>query len=200
MIKIIKKIAFVFLLLNALNSTFAQEGSGFGFRAGLNYGSNGDFIESITNSKDNPEANIGFHAGVFSKLNLNTTIYLKPELVYTRFNSNYEIGDFSMDKIDLPFLVGIYIFDKVGIFAGPAFQYIIDTDLKGFSINDLENDFTVGLNFGVGVSLGNLGVDVRYERGFNKNEAEVINANTSLPAGRIDTRPEQIILSVSVKI
>jgi hypothetical protein len=41
--------------------------------------------------------------------------------------------------------------------------------------------------------------DFRYERGFSDNEATFINTNiTNVEADRIDTRPDQLILSLSV--
>ena len=56
--------------------------------------------------------------------------------------------------------------------------------------------FRSGGIVGVGVQAGKLGVDLRYERGFSSNEAEFIGIGDS---GRIDTRPKQLIVSVSYK-
>ena len=86
------------------------------------------------------------------------------------------------------------------IFAGPAFQYTLKNDLEGLTVEDVENDFTVGLNAGIGVNLGRLGLDVRYERGFSKNEAEFIDANVANVEGRIDSRPSQVIFAASLKL
>ena len=50
-----------------------------------------------------------------------------------------------------------------------------------------------------GKKTDKFGIDLRYERGFNDNEATFINNN--LGAGvvsRIDTRPDQLILSLSL--
>jgi len=52
----------------------------------------------------------------------------------------------------------------------------------------------------LGVNLGRLGLDVRYERGFSTNEAEFIGNNITNISGRVDSRPEQIIFSVSVHL
>ena len=64
----------------------------------------------------------------------------------------------------------------------------------------LVNDFRVGLNFGIGLNLNRLGVDLRYERGFSDNEATLISNNIISPNGRLDTRPEQLILSLSYRL
>lgn len=79
-------------------------------------------------------------------------------------------------------------------------QYILDTDFKtsDLSINKVKNDFTVGLNFGVGFNLNKLGVDLRYERGLSKNEATFLDNNGINVENRLYTRPDQLILSLSL--
>ena len=72
--------------------------------------------------------------------------------------------------------------------------------MDGVNIEDVENDFTVGLNIGAGVNLGRLGLDVRYERGFSENEAQFVSDNITNIAGRVDSRPAQVIFSLSYKL
>lgn len=176
-------------------SAFAQKGSSFGIKAGLNYGGNGDYFESVTNNFDNPEQNIGYHIGIFGKLG--NRIYFRPELMYTKLRSDYNNGTFDMQKIDAPLLVGVKVLGPVSVFAGPSLQYILDTDFDGLDIDTIENDFSVGFNFGVALNFNKIGVDLRYERGFTDNEATFIGNNNLINADRLDTRPEQLILSVS---
>jgi len=102
-----------------------------------------------------------------------------------------------MQKLDAPLLVGIKVLGPVSVFAGPSFQYILDSEFDGITINDVKNDFSVGLNFGIGVNLNKLGIDLRYERGFSDNEATFIG-NNGIDTGRLDTRPDQLILSLSL--
>ena len=180
-------------------TTFAQSKSGFGLRAGLNYSSNGDYFESLTAVAENPDRNVGYHFGVYYKLG--GKIFIKPELLYTKTKSEYPDGEFDLQKIDIPAMVGIEIFGPLNLFLGPDFQFILDSKFDGISINEIESDFTVGIQVGLGVSLGNIGLDIRYEKGLSENEAIFINDNiTSLPLSRIDTRSDQIILALSVKI
>ncbi|MFX0558273.1 porin family protein [Maribacter sp. CXY002] len=179
--------------------SFAQSGSGFGLKGGLNYNGNGDFFDSAENAIRSPDKNVGYHIGVFGKLG--NKIYVRPELVYTSTTSGYNEGDLKINKLDLPVLAGFKVIGPLNIFAGPSFQYILNTKFDGVTIDDIENDFTVGLHIGAGVNLGKLGIDVRYERGFSENEINFINSNiTSLSGDRVDTRPDQIILSLSLKI
>ena len=103
--------------------------------------------------------------------------------------------------MDVPVLVGITIIGPLNIFAGPAFQYILNSKFDGVTIDNIENDFTVGLNIGAGVSFGKFGLDVRYERGFSENEINFIDNNLlTLTDDRVDSRPNQIILSLSLKL
>jgi hypothetical protein len=174
----------------------AQNKTGFGFKGGVNYNSNGDYFESISENAEHPEKSIGYHFGIFGKIG--GKIFIKPELVYTNTTSDYNTGSFKMQKLDAPLLVGLSFFKHFNVFAGPSLQYILDTEFEGIDINDIENDFTVGLNFGVGVSFNRVGIDLRYERGFSENEATFIDTNlTSLDVSRINTRPDQLILSLS---
>jgi len=186
---------FAFTSLAAL----AQNDSGFGIKGGLNYNANGDYFDAAENAIKDPSRNIGYHVGVFGKLG--NRFYVRPELIYTKTKSDYEGDKFDMSKLDLPVLVGTKIIGPLHVFAGPAFQYILDSEFEGISGENIEKDFTVGLNIGAGVNLGKFGVDIRYERGFSSNETDFINNNiTTVEPDRIDTRPDQIIISLSVKL
>lgn len=176
-------------------TTLAQTGTSFGIKGGLNYNANGDYFESISSKAENPDRNIGYHIGVFGKFG--NRLYFKPELFYTKTKSDYDSGEFDMKKIDAPLLVGIKVLGPLSVFGGPAFQYILDTEFEGTSISNIENDFSVGLNFGIGLNFNKFGIDFRYERGFSDNEANFL-INNNVDPSRLDTRPDQLILSVSV--
>ena len=195
----------VFAIISA--SAFAQKDSGFGIKAGFNYNENGDLIGSIRSSGENilegSSGKAGFHAGIFGKLNLEV-LYIRPELVYTQTNSSYELGnndvDYKVSKLDLPVLVGFKLIGPLNIFAGPAFQYTLDNDLDGLSIDNVENEFSIGYHAGIGVNLGKLGIDIRYEGAFSENEATFISNNITDISGRVDSRPSQVIFGLSLKL
>ncbi len=186
----------------------AQSGSGFGIKAGLNYNQNGDLrFSDIENAGQDiirgSDGKVGFHAGVFGKLDL-IKFYIRPELVYTSTKSSYDLNgtsnDYDVSKLDLPVLFGFKIIGPVHIFAGPAFQYTLNNDFDDFDVDDVENDFSVGLHIGAGVNLGKLGLDVRYERGFSENEANFIGDNITDISGRVDSRPSQVIFALSLML
>ena len=194
-----KKALLVAAALLFSTAIFAQAGPGFGIKAGLNYNGNGNYFNSAEQAFKNPDRNAGLHLGVWGKLG--NRIYFRPELVYTSTSSSYEEGDLKIKKLDAPLLLGVKIIGPLHAFLGPSFQLLLNTEFDGTDFDNVENDLTVGLNLGAGVNLGNFGIDLRYERGFTKNEVNFINANIiNLDGDRVDTRPDQLILSFSLKL
>ncbi|HEY9168901.1 MAG TPA: outer membrane beta-barrel protein [Lutibacter sp.] len=196
----------ILLLAIALISTlfYVNAQSSFGVKGGLSYNSNGEgeFVNETGDIiKNEGKGKSGYNVGVYGKLALGP-IYLRPELVYTKTTSEYvlnsEAVDYKISRLDMPVLVGLKLIGPLSVFAGPAFQYTLDNDFKDIQYDRIDNDFTVGFNFGAGLELGRLGLDVRYERGFNKNEAEFIENSTT--SYRLDSRPEQIIFSLSYRL
>ena len=189
-------------------TAFAQKDSGFGIKAGLNYNQNGDLsFKQVQSAGEDlitgSDGKVGYHVGFYGKLDM-PKIYIRPELIYTKTKSSYEVdggtNNYDVSKIDLPVLLGYKLIGPLHIFAGPAFQYTLSNDLENVELDNLKNDFTIGAHFGVGVTLGNIGLDVRYERGFSKNEAEFIGDNITDISGRVDSRPSQIIFGLSLNL
>ena len=189
-------------------TAFAQKDSGFGIKAGLNYNQNGDLSFKQVESAGadliaGSDGKVGYHVGFYGKLDM-PKIYIRPELIFTKTKSSYDVeggtNDYDVSKLDLPVLLGYKIIGPLHIFAGPAFQYTLNNDLEDVELDDVKNDFTIGAHFGVGVNLGNIGLDVRYERGFSENEAEIIGNNIADISGRVDSRPSQIIFGLSLKL
>ena len=187
---------------------YANAQSGFGIKAGLSYNSNGELSEFINETgniiEKEGKGKAGYNVGIFGKLALGP-VYLRPELVYTKTTSEYALNskvvDYKIARLDMPVLVGIKLIGPLSIFAGPAFQYTLTNDFKDIEYDRIDNDFTVGFNFGAGLEFGKFGIDVRYERGFNSNEATFIDNNISSNTSyRLDSRPEQIIFSFSYKL
>lgn len=178
--------------------------SDYGIKAGLSYNSNGDLKEftSEVNQiyKNNGKGKSGFNFGFYGKLDLGP-IYIRPELIYTKTTSEYELNngfeDYKISKLDMPVLVGMKLIGPLNIFAGPAFQYYLNNDLKGVNISDVKNDFSVGMNIGASIELGRIGIDIRYERGLSANEASWTDAGNTFT---LDSRPEQVIFNLSYSL
>lgn len=191
-----KKILLIAMVLIG-GTAFSQ--ASFGLKGGLNYGATGDY-ESISDGVEDAmtiegKSKSGYHFGVFSKLEF-LGIFLQPEVLYTNLNTDYEIFDYKLTKIDAPLLVGIKVLGPLNVKAGPSFQYILENELENsdFSIREVENQITVGYQLGAGIELGNLAFDARYEGAFTENTAF---SDTASEEFSIDSRPSQWIFSIA---
>ncbi|RPA67947.1 hypothetical protein EF405_13450 [Cyclobacteriaceae bacterium YHN15] len=169
----------------------AQTGGGFGIKGGLNFNSNGQYFKDAQAIWGDPLNNLGFNLGAFGKLPLGP-VYLRPELVYTHLKSEINRDNFTTQRLDAPVLVGINVLGPLlSVFAGPSFHYYIEDELRDFDFSK----FNAGYQFGVGVNLGNIGVDLRYERVLSGQTVDIDNVIT----GSGDFRFQQLILGLSVK-
>lgn len=177
-----------------------------GIKGGVNYNSNS--VEGV--SKDvfsGAESKTGYHAGVWTRIKIPVlALYVRPELVYTNlknevfFSQSAKRTTHTFQKIDVPVLLGKKIFGIGNVYIGPSFQYILDSDFDIADIKNVDADgFTMGLQFGGGVEFGNLGIDVRWERGFSDVESSFIG-NISSEKITYDTRINQIIIGLSFRL
>ncbi|MGG6231373.1 porin family protein [Tenacibaculum sp. SDUM215027] len=201
-----KKVIFILCLLVG-GSQLAQSQIQGGIKGGINYNS-----DSFSDVKDDvfngAKSKTGFHAGAWLRIKLPATgLYIRPELVYTQLSNevSYEPAGFTaktttyeIQKIDIPVLLGLN-FLKIGhVFAGPSFQYILDSDFDIEDLKQVDSDgFSVGLQLGAGVELGKLGLDVRWERALSDTEAEFVDSNVGNV--NFDTRVNQIIVGLSYR-
>jgi len=175
----------------------------FGLKAGVNYNNSGEdsFKESSADIVDGAEAKTGYHVGLWFRGDIPVLggLYLRPEIVYTQVKTEFEQAidsdDYSFKKLDVPVLVGKKFLGFANVFIGPSFQYILDDEI---TFNDFTSDeldkFSVGLQMGAGVEFGNIGIDVRWERGLSGNEAKFADNFT------VDNRTNQIIFGLSLKL
>jgi hypothetical protein len=202
-----KKVFLMMSLALACSQTSSAQ-LDFGVKAGLNY--NSESIQSVSEDVfTGAESKTGYHAGVWLRFKLPIIgFYLRPEIVYTNLENEllYKIREtapsqttsYNFQKIDIPVLIGKKFFGIGNVFAGPSFQYILNSDFSLNDISEVDTDgFSVGLQFGAGIELGNLGIDVRWERGLNTVESTFLNALSERVT--FDTRVNQIIIGLSYK-
>jgi|GEM_PF-72184 len=203
----------IVVILCLTSSLFAQDKLlKFGIKGGLNYGDNGkiekqDFIDAGNSISKKGEDRAGFHLGMFARVELTDKLFLRPELQYTQTSTSYDIDSFStsykLNKLDMPLLVGIKVIGPLYVTGGPSLQYIVNNDLENVEVDAIKSDFTVGMQFGLGVQLGRLNADIRYERGLNDNQARSVAQigndllNSEL---RVDSRPNQLLLSLGLDL
>lgn len=199
----------VFMAFTAIG--FSQGYSGVGIKAGLNYSQNGDLKSDVNGAVDDilsgASQKTGYHIGIYKKIDL-PMVYLRPEIILTSTSSEYNIENtaaiFERSKIDLPIMVGYKLLGPLHVFAGPAFQYVLkDTfndGLQDFELSDLDKNITLGMQLGVGFNLNKIGIDIRLERGLTPNELHLVNTKITDVNDRIDSRPRQLIFSLSYNL
>ncbi|PWG04358.1 porin family protein [Polaribacter aquimarinus] len=198
-----KKVILILCLTFGL-SQIANAQVAFGVKGGINYNSN-SIKEVQTDVFDGAKSRTGYHAGIWLRFKIPVIgFYLRPELVYTnlenevRYKTSGNSTDYNFQKIDIPVLLGKKIFGVGNIYIGPSFQYVLDSDFSFSDIKDVKSDgFTVGLQFGGGIELGKLGIDVRWERAFSGIESTFLSGTVEQ---KFDTRINQIIIGLSYRL
>jgi hypothetical protein len=190
----IKLSILVFLAFHLFHSSFAQKGSGFGVKAGLNYNTSGNYFKDANLILEDPGNNTGFHAGVFYQLGA-LGMMVRPEIIYTQTKFETDLGKVTYNKIDVPLLFRKSFLKIIGLSFGPSFHYTFG---EKFSIpKNFKDSEAIGLGFqaGLGVNFGPVGLDLRFEREFNDKEYTISNV-----LGKNNFKSQQLILGLSFKI
>jgi len=147
------------------------------FQLGVKGGANlSKFSTENTFSSDN---RAGYYVGLWTRIGA-AGIHLQPEVYLsgknTTFTDDNNIeNDIKFTSLDVPVLIGT----KLGaagvglrLNTGPVFSFILDDEQKfGEAVGNASRlDFkgqNIAWQFGAGVDIGNLGVDLRYETGLS---------------------------------
>lgn len=207
-------------LLFIFAATFAASSQTFsyGLKGGINYSMggeitgkesppNGDWAETIEG-----EGEIGYHGGLFVQVNFGK-IFIRPEVVYTSIESTFQFPNrpsiYSVEKLDIPLLVGYNIWGPVDVFAGPVYSNILESSLEGDqeTASIVVQETPINAQIGAKVEFGRFGFDIRYERNLSSPEDQqrdmVENGPDGYGANVInfdDARLHQIIVGVIFKI
>ena len=201
-----KKINILFLIISL--SGFSQ--FEYGLKGGISFNSNLNInskIESIDNSINIFESRNGQHIGVFLKLSI-SDFFIRPEIIYSKIKNSYDIPyvlvqtqnvitDFNQHKIDVPVMLGYKVFGFVNIFAGPRFEFIKNVNYENIDINDLKNQYRLGLQYGIGLKFGKFEIDLRAERGFSENEINFMENQAEIKNQYITSQGRLYVLGIS---
>ena len=171
-----KKIILSALLISLNLAAFSQVLPSFQF--GLKGGANLSKLSTEnTFSSDN---RAGYYAGLWARIGA-AGIHLQPELYLSGKNttlkaSNGEENKVNFTSLDVPVLVGTKIGAAgVGIRlnTGPVVSFVLSDDQSfGNAASNIFNGDFKGQNFawqfGAGLDVGKLGIDLRYETGLSK--------------------------------
>ena len=201
-----KKLNLLFLIISL--SAFSQ--FEYGLKGGISFNSNLNInskIESIDNSINIFESRNGQHIGVFLKLSIND-FFIRPEIIYSKIKNSYDIPydlpqtenivtDFNQHKIDVPVMLGYKVFGLVNLFAGPRFEFIKNVSYDNIDLNDLKNQYTLGLQYGIGLKFGKFEIELRAERGFSENEINFMENKAEIKNQYITSQGRLYLLGVS---
>ena len=204
----------IFISIFSLSFAQAQEYS-FGIKGGGNYVMGGELTgldsgEGFNSDTFNAESQFGFHAGIFFELNFGK-FFVRPEVIYnsmkTEFAFPVQNSTYSVEKLSIPLLFGYNVWGPVDVYAGPAYQNIMNATLQGTEpVNQtiIAQNTPLAAQVGVKVGFGRFEVDLRYDRSLASAETQTIDINNGNygvnRANFTDTRLNQIMLSLSFKI
>lgn len=197
-----KKLLFALLLVLGATQAFSQ--NGIGVKAGLSSTKidfdNEDFVPS--------DAQTGYHLGLFGRFG-GAGFFVQPELLFTQTKGEFayvpggvsggsapENYEAEFNRLDIPVMVGFRMLKVLRLMAGPIASININSELKDAPSTVGDADFksaTFGYQAGLGVDIGNLSVEGKYEGGLSKVTNNIGSYST-------DNRINQWVLSVGFRI
>lgn len=220
------------LILTGITISNAQR-FGYGITAGTNFTSGGQIKGNpineggelvYWNGTSQGQSKAGFHGGAFVEVNFGD-FFVRPELVYTSLKSEFvfpnRISTYSIDKLDVPLLIGYNVANILGLYAGPVYSPIfknsfdykestivrIDGEPRFYEGNSLqEPDIPVNLQLGIKSEFSGIGVHLRYEYNLSSptpEKIDILNQDIGRDINGVnvatveDARLSQLILSLS---
>ncbi|GAB2613164.1 porin family protein [Belliella aquatica] len=145
---------------------------------------------------------MGYHIGMFVRMG-GASIFVQPEFLYTSTggfiideNNNATI-ETNFNRLDIPMMVGIKLAKFFRVQVGPIASILLDQSFGDDPIAATQNiDYrssTIGYQAGIGLDLGNLILDAKYESSLGKIAESVAGFQT-------DQRQNQLVLSAGFRL
>lgn len=197
-----KKLVLVLLVFLGSLTAHAQK-NGFGLKGGLSSTQVNFEADQLVPS----DAQLGYHLGVFARFG-GIGFFVQPEVLFTQTSGKFKLElppasstspanyEAKFNRLDVPVMAGFRILKIIRVMAGPIASFNIDSSLKEAGTTVQNIDFkkaTFGYQTGVGVDLGNLTFEGKYEGGLSKFTENVGSYTT-------DNRINQWVLSVGFKL
>ncbi len=194
-----KKISLSLLVFLTSLYVTAQDFS-IGPKVGLNQGTivvNGDNFRSGENL-------MGYHVGAFVRMG-GASIFIQPEFLFTNTggsiiesstNGAEVVLDANFSRLDIPMMFGFKLANFFRIQAGPVASIMLDYTLQDAAQVARDVDYrssTIGYQAGIGLDVGNLILDFKYESALNAMSRSVAGFET-------DQRQNQWILSAGFRL
>jgi hypothetical protein len=194
-----KIIALLFL------SFLAVEGYSQGFSFGPKIGVSSTSLKFDDDEIEGGSNQTGYHLGAFARIG-GAGFFVQPEVLFTQTSGDFKYNGFDpggdpdfeaeFNRLDVPVMLGFKAFKFLRIQAGPIASISLKTDISnaGEAIQDIDtNSTTFGYQAGLGIDIGNLIIDAKYEGGLSG----VIN---NIGGYSTDQRLNQFVLSVGFKL
>lgn len=191
--------------------TQAQEYS-FGIKGGVNHSMGGELTGLSSGGIYNddtfhPESNLGYHGGVFFQLNFGK-FFIRPEALYISMETEFDFpqrpGLYEVQKLSVPVLVGYNIFGPIDVYAGPAYQDVLSSNLEGTEDPIVVQNTPLSVHAGIKAGVGRFELDLRYDHTLASREPQGVDIDNSRygvnRATFNDARLNQVLLSLSFKI
>lgn len=208
--------SFLLILFTVFCVSFAQaQDYSFGIKGGVNYAMGGEITGNSSGGIYNDdtfyaESNFGYHAGIFFQLKFGKFL-VRPEVFYnyqeTEFPFPSKPSVYTVERLTVPLLIGYNIWGPIDIYAGPAYQSIMDSTLDGTQpINQaiVVQNTPLSAEAGVKVNFGRFELDVRYDRNLSSKESQEVDIDNGEygvnKAYFTDARLHQVLVSLSFKI
>lgn len=154
------------------------------------------------------DAIFGFHAGFFARITM-TNVYVQPEILFTSNGGKIEfqhgaakqIEEYDFNKLDIPIMVGFKLTNFFRVQAGPVANLLLKANAtEGGVTRDVKSNYqnaTIGYQAGIGLDIGSVLLDLKYEGNISKLGDNVGVGNTTF---NTDMRNNQWLLSLGLKL
>lgn len=200
------------ILMSLITTSLAFSQIKFGLRGGINSSKMNSSTEVQTGDFKIECPNysvIGYHVGLISQIEL-FSFFLQPELLYSSIRNDLDVYDLQsanpdeaisvqqkLNRIDIPVLIGFKL-KILKLEVGPVASFVISSNSDLETITEYEmqwNKATIGYQAGIGLDIGKIAIDVKYEGNLSNLGTGINIGNTTTS---FDTRLNQIILSVGL--
>ncbi|MHA6246851.1 porin family protein [Pontibacter sp. CAU 1760] len=145
----------------------------------------------------------GYHAGAFARVQFGG-LFIQPEAILTSTGGKVEVSsddntmpvhieDIKFNRLDVPIMIGYSFFNMLRVQAGPVSSSLLSARQEDDDIKEYMETSDWGLQAGLGLDLGPITADVRYER-INRHFSRTAQDNT------MQYNNQQFIVSLGYKL
>ncbi len=181
-----------------------------GIKGGINSSVNKKAAEIVgTAGEFSTDPKLGFLAGAFFELGFQK-FFLRPEVFFSRARGEFPFPDtpllYTVDKISVPLLIGRKIYKNLDLYAGPAYQHFMNTELENATLTNSSSSpenlqYNLAAQAGLKYGFNNFEIDLRFDFTFNSKDFQQIDLPGVMNDAYFDDgRLNQFMISLNWKI